>query len=778
MKPLAIVIPWFGRELNGGAEQQAWQIASRLSVRGHRVEVLTTCCRSFLENWEKNHLKAGKSHEDGLVIRRFKVDKRRANLFNFVNSMMLSIPSDSLMPGCNPVTKSDAEIFVKDNINSNELLNHLKRNASAYHAFLFIPYLYGPILNGLPLVADRAYLQPCLHDEVYAYLPQVENNFRIAHRILFNSEGELRLASRLYGPGILSKSVVTGEGVELPKTNKGARAPLMDSLGIEQNRYILYLGRRDQTKNVDLLIRAFVAYKCRHPDSDINLLLAGPGNLSLSNEARCVYDFGLVSEEQKTVLLANCLALFQPSRKESYSRVIMEAWYFGRPVAAHRKCEATAAAVRSAGGGWLAGDESEWTDLIGEVNRADTKKLSILGAKGQSYSEKFGDWSPVIDCYEKTLQLDRHESRPAIRGRGEIRTIHQLTSGFEFGDAITNQTILIRDHLRCCGILSDIFAQYIDPKMSHIALKFEPDRLGTSSGLLYHHSIGSDLTQFALKHNGPKCLIYHNITPAEFLKSYNLKTANLLEQGRADLNRLARSFKCAVGVSNFNRAELADHGFLNPGVLPICVDPSRWNSEPDRELMKNLQDGTTNLLFVGRVVPNKCQHHLLEAFSHYLTFDSKARLIIVGEINPRNLYNQQLLQIVERLGLRSKVVITGKISYESIQAFYRTAHLYWSMSEHEGFGVPLIEAMWFDIPVLAYKSTAVPETLGIGGITFTQKKDFNFIAALARTIVTDGALRSKIIEAQRLRREDFLPEAVVPRLDALIEKMVPYEHRY
>ncbi len=152
MKPLAIVTPWFGSDLLGGAEQQAWQIATRLANRGHQVEVLTTCCRSFQDNWANNYYKAGVQHEQGLIIRRFAVQKRDRQAFDLVNGLMLTLPQSRLKIGVNPVTAEYAAKFCSENINSPKLMQYFQQKEREYCAFLFLPYLYGCILNGLPKV--------------------------------------------------------------------------------------------------------------------------------------------------------------------------------------------------------------------------------------------------------------------------------------------------------------------------------------------------------------------------------------------------------------------------------------------------------------------------------------------------------------------------------------------------------------------------------------------------------------------------------------------------
>jgi glycosyltransferase involved in cell wall biosynthesis len=771
MKPLAIVIPWFGKDLKGGAEQQAWQVATRLAQRGHQVEVLTTCCRAFQENWAANHYKAGLSQEHGVKIWRFKVDRTNHDTFNRVNSLMLSLSISRLNPGVNPVSIDDAAIFCSENIKSTQLLNFLKSRHQQYQAFIFIPYLYGPILNGLPIVAERAFLQPCLHNEVYAYLPQVANIFHLAKGLLFNSEGEEQLARQLYGPGIVTKSIVVGEGVEVGQHYD----PSLTHIGnfpVTKERFILYLGRRDVTKNIDFLVKAYTIFKQQQPDSNLKLVLAGSGDKSFNGTVSGLVDLGLVEESEKEALLANCLALFQPSRNESYSRVIMEAWFYGRPVAAHRDCLATATAVESAKGGWLAATEIEWAELLAKIDHLPEAQLTKYGTNGQAYAKKNAIWDQVIERYETVLELSaRAITVPLAPHRRKLKEIHQLMPGFSYGDAISNYVRVIRDYLRACGYKSEIFVEHLDPRVAHEGKVAQPNSISQQAGLIYHHSIGCEVTDYAIAHSGPKCLIYHNITPAKFLLPYRPDVAQLLEKGRAELSELAQHFPLSVGVSNYNAAELVASGFSQPGVLPIAVDPKKWDMAADSQLMQQLQDGKTNLLFIGRISPNKRQEHLLEAFTHYLTMDREARLILVGGGDVNDPYYHHILNTIKKLRLTRYVMLPGQVNDAQLLAFYRTAHLFWSMSEHEGFCVPLVESMWFDVPILAYKSSAIPETLGEAGLMFTTKGDLVSVAALAKLLVKDKALSSKVINAQRRRRDKFLPAAVVEKLDGIILKI-------
>ncbi|MBE9166037.1 glycosyltransferase family 4 protein [Pleurocapsales cyanobacterium LEGE 06147] len=772
MKSIAIVTPWFGKNLKGGAEQQAWQVATRLAQRRHHVEVLTTCCRAFQDDWSVNHFKPGLSQEDGIKIRRFKVDNRDRPKFDRINSLILSLPPSVLKPGVSPVSLEDATIFCNENINSTDLLNYLKKHQEHYQAFIFLPYLYGIILKGLPIVSNRAFLQPCLHDEAYAYLPQVANIFHSAKGLLFISEGEAQLARQLYGPGIIIKSLVAGAGVEVDYNYHNKEILQIKDFQVTQERFILCLGRRDSTKNTDLLIRAYTAFKQKHPHSNLKLVIVGPGNPPFLKPIEGLVDLGLVTEIEKAALLANCLALFQPSQNESYSRVIMEAWFYNKPVAAHRNCLATAMAVESAKGGWLAETEIEWTELFAQVERIEETALIAYGINGHSYAKENAVWDKIMERYEAVLGLSQQSTAVTIEpSLGKLKEIHQLLPNLAYGDAISNHALTIRNYLRKCGYKSDIFVRYLDERVAREVKLFQPNAISHKAGLIYHHSIGTELTDYAIAHPNTKCLIYHNITPAEFFLPYRPEFAKILEKGRAELPQLAQHFPLSVGDSAYNASDLIASGFRNPGVLPIAVDPSKWDMSADAELMRQLQDGKTNLLFVGRLAPNKCQDDLLEAFAHYLTMDLQARLILVGAGESGDPYYHHLINTIQKLNLADFVMLAGQVNDTQLLAYYRTAHLLWSMSEHEGFCVPLVEAMWFDVPVLAYKSTAVPETLGEAGLMFNTKNDLVKVAALAKLLVKDESLKSKVISAQRKRRETFFTTAVIQKLDNLILMM-------
>ncbi len=766
MSPLAIVIPWFGVDLTGGAEQQAFQLATRLAARGYDVDVLTTCNRSFNSDWSINHYPSGASQEHRLTIRRFPVDARDTVAFDRVNAKLLSLDVNSLRRGVSPLSPSDEHTFVHENIKSAALLDHLRIEGSKYSALIFLPYMFAPVMLGAALVADRAWVQPCLHDEPQAYLRQTATLFRSVGGLLFNSEGEMELALRLYGPGIYSRSAIVGEGIERDHFERKDVALALPAV-LQGAPFVLYLGRRDRLKNVDLLARAFMKFKAAQPSSTLLLVLAGPGDESFASDAG-IHDLGLISNETKAALLANCRALAQPSRNESFSRTMMEAWAAGRPVAGSEQCLATSIAIKKAQGGWTASSEEEWTNLFAHIESATADVLDSLGQAGRTYADLHADWDTVLVAYESLVELKpktqqlacSRDLAPHISPPIGLTAIHQLLPDIVFGDAISNQALAIRDHLRLCGYVSDIIVKRRDNRMDSEALLFADTQPQPNEGLLYHHA-----------HPGPKGLIYHNITPGKYFAPYRPGFAWMLEVGRDNLKRLAGHFQVSAGDSAYNAAELEACGFHEPGILPIIIDPDKWNRAPAEQLMAHLQDGLTNLLFVGRIAPNKKQDRLVEAFAHYRELDPNSRLVLVGEGRASDPYFDYLLDSIKGLDLQSHVEVTGQIEDAELLAYYQTAHLYWSLSEHEGFGGPLIEAMWFDVPVLALSASAVPETMGTAGVLYAGDEELSKVAQRAHQLTHDEGARQAAISIQRRRRLDFTPSASWSKLEALVERL-------
>ena len=352
---------------------------------------------------------------------------------------------------------------------------------------------------------------------------------------------------------------------------------------------------------------------------------------------------------------------------------------------------------------------------------------------------------------------------------------YQLVPAMHYGDAVGDSIRLIRDLLQEEGHSCKIYSLTIDDVLKDEINSWElfKQQYGKDSVTILHFALPSPMTQVFAQLTGRKILIYHNITPAEFFQPYDSELAKIARVGRQQLNSLPDLVDLALGDSEYNRKELEDIGFNATAVFPIPLDLSRYKQSADPLILKMYSDEAINILFVGRIVPNKRLEELIKVAAYFKNYGAtKFRLILVGKTDRVEAYYYQLLQLVEDLRLdRNEVIFTGHIDFPQLISYYRVAHIFLSMSEHEGFCVPLIESMFFQVPILAYNCTAVPYTLGEAGILINQKK-IAAIAELCYLMAQDRELRGKIIEAQKRRLEYFSLQRSRKRLLNFIEEVL------
>jgi len=336
-----------------------------------------------------------------------------------------------------------------------------------------------------------------------------------------------------------------------------------------------------------------------------------------------------------------------------------------------------------------------------------------------------------------------------------MRAVHQLVSNFDYGDAIGNHTRALRALLRRWGHASDVYAQYTHDALARDARFYTRYRevAGPDNIVLFHFSIGSEVTSFFAGLPDKKVLIYHNITPAEYFVGVNARVADRCRRGRWELERLAAVADLALGVSEFNRQELEATGFRRTGVLPILIDWASYTLPPVRALEAAYRDGTT-LLYVGRVAPNKRIEDLIKTYYFYRRLDPGSRLLVVGSTVDTEGYLAGCQKLAAELGVLDGVVFTASVPQADLCTYYRLATVYLSMSEHEGFCVPLLEAMHFGVPIVAYASTGVPGTMGDAGL-LVQDKDFPTVAELIHRVATEPSLRDAVVAGQRGRLKAF-----------------------
>jgi glycosyltransferase involved in cell wall biosynthesis len=339
------------------------------------------------------------------------------------------------------------------------------------------------------------------------------------------------------------------------------------------------------------------------------------------------------------------------------------------------------------------------------------------------------------------------------------------------GDAIGDEAIRIRDVFRRAGMDSDVAALHVDDELTGEVIDFS-DRASADVTIL-HFALPSPLTAALTGTPGKKVLIYHNMTPSRFFVGYDDELVRIAEAGTRELVSLNDEVDLALGDSEFNREELDNLGFPRTGVLPILMNfDELTGTTPNPVMEEMLSDGRANFLFVGRVYPNKRFEDLARLAFFYKKYVSEDfRFILVGKAGRMERYQQSVQALADTWGLRpSEFLFIGHVSFEDLLACYRCSDVFISMSEHEGFAVPLVESMLMDLPVMAYAATAVPDTLGGAGIQFREKR-YEELAEMALLLTSDTNLRAAVIRSERVRVERFHPDRVKADLLGYVEEV-------
>ena len=340
-------------------------------------------------------------------------------------------------------------------------------------------------------------------------------------------------------------------------------------------------------------------------------------------------------------------------------------------------------------------------------------------------------------------------------------SIHQVPATLGYGDAIGHEVLGIQRVLRGAGYQSEIFVETADHRLESLTRDYRelidfsrPDNL-----LIHHFSLGSRASRIAYALPERMALVYHNITPPEYFVGVHRTLARQCFRGRRELRLYAERCDLALGDSEFNRQDLEALGFTRTAVLPVVPDFSHLDRAPDDFVARQFDDAWTNILFVGRVIANKKIEDLIRFFHAYQTlFNPRSRLLIVGSHGGFERYLAALQQLVAALDA-SNVHFVGQVSDEELVAYYEIADLFLCASEHEGFCVPLVEAFYKQVPVLAYAATAVPATMDGAGVLYDDK-DPRHVAALMDAVLSNCALEDRIVDAQRaavgrLQAKDF-----------------------
>lgn len=327
--------------------------------------------------------------------------------------------------------------------------------------------------------------------------------------------------------------------------------------------------------------------------------------------------------------------------------------------------------------------------------------------------------------------------------------IIQLFFGTLYDDGVGNTVQIMDDHLKAAGFETEIHNLFIEPAMLKNGF-FDEDDI-----IFYHFSVRMDpLLQYV---KCRKVLVFHNITYPELLVGLNLDSLRMdCACGMYELNDTKNLFDEAIAFSEFSRNTLVAHGWEKERVhvLVNTVKQAQLDVAPDETLIEKYRDGTTNILFTGRIFPNKKQEDIIKAFEYYKrNYNDNSRLFLVGAVKSDQ-YDYFLRDLVKRFDLEDCVHFLGFLKWPEYLAYYYVANLYLCMSAHEGFCRPLLEAMYLKVPILAVNETAIPDTLGDGGV-LVDSREPSVVAAMMNGIIRDRQFYDEMIDRGYKRYTDL-----------------------
>ena len=340
--------------------------------------------------------------------------------------------------------------------------------------------------------------------------------------------------------------------------------------------------------------------------------------------------------------------------------------------------------------------------------------------------------------------------------------IHQFATSLTYGDAISNEMLEIQRALREKGHESEIFIRFYDPKMAKFIRDFKeyPKFSSSDNVVIFHFSIGSPVSKMVFRIPDKKIMIYHNITPYHFFLDYHRILTRECYKGRLEIKLFVDKVDLALGDSEFNRKELEDVGFPRTGELPLILNLSAFDQEGDPVVRKIFSNGKWTILYVGRVIPNKKFEDVIKTFYFYKKyFNANSQLLLVGDYRGMERYLNALQDLIIRLELKD-VHFSGHVDFTELISYYKVSDVYLSMSEHEGFGVPLIESFHLKKPVIAYDAGAVKDTMNGGGLLL-RDKDFYRTAALIEKLYQEEMFRNQVVDSQTKAMEKYRRENVI-----------------
>jgi L-malate glycosyltransferase len=343
--------------------------------------------------------------------------------------------------------------------------------------------------------------------------------------------------------------------------------------------------------------------------------------------------------------------------------------------------------------------------------------------------------------------------------------INQVVVSAAPGDAVTNSALEYRRLLRRVAP-SDVFAQHVDPALAGDVLELpwfsrvdRESRRPTDDVIIFHGSIGApDVFSFIMGRPERVVLVYHNVSPAAMYRPYDPAFAGLLDSGRRDIARMARRVEMALAPSAYNAMELVSMGYRDVRIVPLVVDPSDLDvadGARGSDWIRSLEGPV--LLYVGQLLPHKQPERLVQMFHALSTYlHPDANLVLAGASRSPT-YRRRFESFVSELNL-DRLHLPGSVSDEDRAALYHRADVFVTASSHEGFCVPLVEAMACNVPVVARACGAIPETLEDAGVLLPPAEGALVFAEAVCEVLSNPLTRAALVEAGKRRLDAFRPD--------------------
>ena len=345
--------------------------------------------------------------------------------------------------------------------------------------------------------------------------------------------------------------------------------------------------------------------------------------------------------------------------------------------------------------------------------------------------------------------------------------INQYTSTITLCDGVSNSLFFIKKILISLGYKSEIYSDNIHPALNALVLHRKNYSDNGKNILLLHHAVALPDPQWVYNLRDQLVMVYHNITPSHYFKE-GTPHLNATRVGREQLSGWQNLFAGIIADSEYNFQELKGLGYHNIQKIPLLIDFEKISKIKADQKIIDKHEKTLNLLFVGRIAENKCQHDLIHALAQLQ--DKNVHLFCVGGVSSHE-YRQYLDDLVSSYHLQEQVHLTGRVSDEILWGYYKAADLFVCLSDHEGFGIPLIEASSIGLPVVAYDSSNIRHTLAGTGLLLSCKNSFD-VAAVWRSLLEQPEWRYRLAQSQKANLSRFTFETLKNQLKVFLDSLI------